>query len=336
MEHAMPTPERFFAVVNGFQQTEALKGAIELDLFTAIAEGNQTPQTIAARCQANERGVRILCDYLVIVGFLTKTDGQYGLAPDAAMFLDSRLPTYVGGAIEFLLAPMMREMHANVAAVVRKGGTVHGEEGTMSPDNPVWVKFARAMGPIMTLPARIMTQIAPVAPDHKVKLLDVAAGHGVFGAVFADAYPNVEVTALDWASVLEAAKETAQKFGVSDRHHLLPGSAFDVDFREDYDLVLLTNFLHHFDQETNVGLLKKVHAALKPGGRTVTLEFIPNDDRVTPRNSAGFAFTMLNSTAKGDAYTFAEYDQMFLAAGFSRNELHEVPPMVQRVVVSYK
>lgn len=336
MDPAMPTPERFFAAVNSFQRTEALKAAIELELFTAIAEGNQTSETIAKRCQASERGVRILCDFLVLVGFLTKTDGQYGLAPDAAMFLDNRQQTYVGGAIDFLLSPMMREIFSDVAAVVRKGGTTYGEEGTVSPENEVWVKFARAMGPLMMLPARIMTQIAPVAPGQKARLLDIAAGHGVFGAVFADAFPNVEVTALDWASVLVAAKETAQKLGVSDRHQLLPGNAFDVDFGRDYDLVLLTNFLHHFDQETNVVLLKKVHAALKSGGRAVTLEFIPNEDRVSPANAAGFAFTMLNSTAHGDAYTFTEYDRMFLAAGFARNELHETPPMVQRVVVSYK
>ncbi|MGH9801109.1 MAG: methyltransferase, partial [Blastocatellia bacterium] len=129
--------------------------------------------------------------------------------------------------------------------------------------------------------------------------------------------------------------ENAAKFGVADRHHLLPGSAFDVDFGHGYDLILLTNFLHHFDVATNEKLLKKVHAALAEGGRALTLEFIPDDDRVTPPMLASFALTMLSSTAAGDAYTFAEYEQMFARAGFSKNEMHEMPPM-QRVIVSHK
>ena len=162
-----------------------------------------------------------------------------------------------------------------------------------------------------------------------------AAGHGIFGIAFAQANPNVEVIALDWATVLTVAKENAEKFGVAGRHHLLPGSAFDVDFGKGYDLILLTNFLHHFDVATNEKLLKKVYDALAEGGRALTLEFIPDDERVTPSMSAAFAITMLTSTASGDAYTFAEYEQMFVKAGFARNEMHEMPP-TQRLIVSYK
>jgi ubiquinone/menaquinone biosynthesis C-methylase UbiE len=189
--------------------------------------------------------------------------------------------------------------------------------------------------PLMMMPAQAMAEIAQVDLTRKIRLLDVAAGHGIFGIAFAQKYPNVEVTALDWAPVLEVATENAQKLGVADRHHLLPGSAFDVEFGTGYDLILLTNFLHHFDVATNEKLLKKVHTALAEGGRVLTLEFIPNDDRVTPPMSATFAMTMLASTAAGDAYTFAELDQMFRNAGFSSSEMHEVPP-AQRLVVSHK
>ena len=77
--HQQPTPERFFNTVNAFQQTEAMKAAIDLGIFTAIAEGNAVPAAIGARVKASERGVRILCDYLAIRGFLNKEDGRYGL-----------------------------------------------------------------------------------------------------------------------------------------------------------------------------------------------------------------------------------------------------------------
>ena len=336
MNPSMPTPERFFAAISAYQQTDAIKGAIELDLFTAIAEGNATAEALALKRQSSERGMRILCDFLVIMGFLTKNGNQYGLTPDSAMFLDRHQPTYIGSAIEFLLEPTLREAHTDVAAIVRKGGTLISDEGTVSPENPVWVKFARAMMPLMMLPARMLAQSIQVDPDKKVKLLDIAASHGMFGIVFAQTYPNVNVTALDWASVLEVAKENAQKFGVSDRVNLLPGSAFDVEFGSGYDLILLTNFLHHFDVATNERLLKKIYDALDNRGRVVTLEFIPNEDRVSPPPAASFAMTMLGTTAAGDAYTFAEYDQMFRNAGFAQNELREIPPAAQRVVISHK
>jgi 2-polyprenyl-3-methyl-5-hydroxy-6-metoxy-1,4-benzoquinol methylase len=335
LQAAQPSPERFFSTINAYQLTAAIKAAIELELFTAIAEGNTTARAIAARCQASERGARILCDFLVIQGFLTKQGDQYVLTPDSALFLDKRSPAYLGGATEFLLDPMMMAGQNDIAGAVRKGGTTISEEGSVSPENPVWVKFARAMMPMMFPVAQAMAALVKTDPNRKVKLLDIAAGHGIFGISFAQAHPNIKVTALDWASVLEVAKENAQKFGVADRHHLLPGSAFEVEFGTGYDLVLLTNFLHHFDAATNEKLLKKVHASLADGGQVVTLEFIPNEDRVTPPMHAAFALTMLASTAAGDAYTFAELERMFRNTGFAENELHEIPPAF-RVVISRK
>src|SRR5215468_2472113 len=128
-----PTPEHFFRSINAYQLTRALKGALDLDVFTAIAEGNKTAKALAESRQASDRGMRILCDYLVVTGFLTKSGGEYGLTPDSAMFLDRRLPSFVGGAAEFLLAPTLTQGFDDVAAIVRKGGTVISEEGTMAP-----------------------------------------------------------------------------------------------------------------------------------------------------------------------------------------------------------
>ena len=98
--------------------------------------------------------------------------------------------------------------------------------------------------------------------------------------------------------------------------------------------MLLTNFLHHFDAPTCEGLLRKVHSALLPGGRAVTLEFIPDEDRVSPPLVAAFSMMMLGGTAGGDAYTFSELDRMFLNAGFASNELRSIDPSLQQVVVS--
>jgi 2-polyprenyl-3-methyl-5-hydroxy-6-metoxy-1,4-benzoquinol methylase len=136
--------------------------------------------------------------------------------------------------------------------------------------------------------------------------------------------------------VLEVAKANAAKAGVSARYTTLPGSAFETDFGGGYDIVLLTNFLHHFDLATCEKLLRKIHAALKPGGRAVTLEFVPNEDRVSPATAAAFSMVMLGTTEAGDAYTFSEFDRMFHNAGFSRSELHAIGPFPTRVILSHK
>jgi hypothetical protein len=177
--HQQPTPQRFFDAINAHQQTGAIKAAIELELFTAIAEGNTTPATIAGRCQAAERGVRILCDFLTIHSFLTKEGSHYGLAPDSALFLNGQSPAYLGGAIDFLLTARIREGNARLTEAVRRGGTALGK-GTLEPENPDWVKFAQAMMPLMHMPAQIMAaELRKGGEAHKV--LDIAASHGIFG-----------------------------------------------------------------------------------------------------------------------------------------------------------
>jgi hypothetical protein len=100
--------------------------------------------------------------------------------------------------------------------------------------------------------------------------------------------------------------------------------------------VLLTNIFHHFDMPTCEKLMRRVHGALKPGGRAITLEFVPNEDRVTPPTAAAFSLIMLAGTDAGDAYTFSEYEKMFQNVGFVMTTLHPVPDMPQQVLLSEK
>jgi len=331
-----PSPQLFFQTINAYQRTEGLKAAIELEVFTAIGKGNSTAAEIATRCDASERGTRILCDYLCIMGFLNKEGNRYSLTQDSAIFLDKRSPAYLGGMTEFISTPELTDAFKDFAGIVRKGGTTMSEDGTVSPENPIWVKFARAMAPMMAMPAQSLAKLIDPKADGKLKVLDMAAGHGLYGIEFARNNPQAEVVALDWVPVLEVAKENAKQAGVADRYSTLAGSAFDVDYGTGYDVVLLTNFLHHFDIPNNEKLLRKIYASLNEGGRVATVEFVPNDDRITPPDAAAFSITMLGSTAAGDAYTFAELEKMFANAGFKRSEIQALAASIEQVVISQK
>ena len=332
-----PTPALIFETLNAYQRTGALRAAIELDLFTAIADGNTTAKAIAARIQASEKGTRVLCDFLTIIGFLSKQGDNYSLLPDSATFLNRHSPAYLGTATGFF-GQMEQQLNASdgIAAAVRKGGTVLSDQGIMSPEDPIWVEFARSMAPLMIMPAGLLAQKIIGGRPDKWKVLDIAAGHGLFGISIAKQDPNAHVTALDWAPVLEVARENAAKANVSDRFSTIAGNALEVDLGSGYDIVVIANFLQLLDVKSIDSLMRKVHAALAPGGGAITLGFIPNDDRVSPPPDANFGMIALAFTAEGDAYTVSEYERMFQNAGFSRSELLQLAPSPQRLIISYK
>ena len=331
-----PTPERIFGLMNAFQNTEALKTGVELDIFTSIGEGANTAQLLAAKTGAAERGVRILCDYLTVMGLLTKENGRYGLTEESALYLDKRSPASLHAVTGFLAASWHKKNVEALTEAVRKGGTAGAQGDNSKPQDEVWVAFARSMAKLSIPAANFIADLLGCSEAKPCTVLDIAAGHGNYGITIARKNPNAKIVAVDWPSVLAVAQENAQAAGVSDRHSTRPGSAFDTDLGTGYDVVLLTNIFHHFDMLTCEKLMRRVYDALKPGGKAVTLEFIPNEDRVSPPAAAGFSLNMLVGTDAGDAYTFSEYEKMFSNVGFKKNTLFPGVGMPQHVIVSEK
>lgn len=322
---SQPTPERIFQTLTAYQATAALKAALDLDVFTAIAEGEDEAGSIARRCGAAERGVRILCDYLTVLGFLEKKDGRFRLTPESGLFLDRNSPAYIGGMSGFLASGHLMDAFRDFTASVRKGGTMLSEQGSMTPEHPMWEEFARSMAALMKPAAEAIAEITGAAEMERCKTLDIAAGHGIFGIEIARRNPRAEIHAVDWKNVLPFARANAESAGVVERFHEIPGDAFEVEYGDGFDLALVTNFYHHFDQQTCERLMKKIRGSLREGGRMVTLDFVPDEDRVSPPSAATFPLVMLGTTQAGDAYTFKEYESMFRNAGFSESERHDLP-----------
>jgi predicted O-methyltransferase YrrM len=331
---APPSPGLLFDTINAYQKTAAIKAGIELDLFSLLAAGPATAAALAQRCTAAPRGVRILCDYLTMLGFLTKAGDLYALTPDSAVFLNRASPAYAGGTLDFLLADHLTSGFDHLTAAVRKGGTAEAQAGTIAPEHPVWLAFARSMGPLMVPAAAGLAELIPLDPHRQTKILDISASHGAWGIAFARKNPQTRLIALDWAPVLEIARQNARTAGVADRFQTLAGSAFDVAWGTDLDIVLLPNFLHHFSPADCVRLLQKAHASLRPGGSVAIVEFVPNPDRVTPPAAAGFSLVMLATTPEGDAYTYAEYTDMLAQSGFKSPALHNLPASMNVAVIA--
>jgi 2-polyprenyl-3-methyl-5-hydroxy-6-metoxy-1,4-benzoquinol methylase len=146
----------------------------------------------------------------------------------------------------------------------------------------------------------------------------------MYGITVAKHNPAAAIYALDWKNVLTVAHEHAVKFGVAEQWHAIEGSAFTAELGSDYDLVLVTNFIHHFDAPTNVGVFERFRSAMKPGAKMAVLEMAVNDDRLTPPGAGMFAMTMLTTTAAGDAFSLNEIESMCLKAGFHGVTHHPV------------
>ena len=259
-----PSPELIFETFNAYQRTAALRTAIELDVFRAVGEGLGDAVSLARQCGASARGIRILCDYLTIVGLLAKQDGHYRHTPTSALFLDPRSPACMASAARFLGTPALAEPFARLTDVVRSGHTVLPGDGTVEPENPIWVEFAHGMAPMMGALAGPLGAIVLDGLAGPLRVLDIAAGHGLFGIEVAKLNPEAEITALDWAAVLE---------------------------------------------------------------------FVPNEDRVSPPVAAAFSMTMLANTAGGDAYTFRELEEMYREAGYGGVTAHVIPRSAHTVVM---
>lgn len=209
-------------------------------------------------------------------------------------------------------------------------------EGVNEAEMDAWVTFAKSMMPLMKSASEFIAEESVRAVPSIRRVLDIAAGHGLFGLAVAARAPQADIVAQDWPNVLEVAQANARSADVADRYRLLPGDAFSVEFGTGYDIVLATNFFHHFDEKACVTLLKKISACLNPKGRVMTLEFVPNEDRITPPIPAMFSLMMLGATQGGDAYTMKQYERMLGEAGLTKNELKQVPQSPEQLIISAK
>lgn len=325
-----PNPGLVWDTMTAHQRSAALKAGIELGLFNALGEGPATSAELATKAGVPERGMRILCDFLAIHGLIAKADDRYSHTPTSAVFLDNRSPASMAPTLPFLMNNKIMSASRCLTETIRQGHTalevpLAGEEVTE------WVTFARSMHPMMAAAAefiadKVMTGGVPS------KVLDVAASHGLFGFAIARRAPGCELVVQDFASVLEVTQENARAAGIPVTP--LPGSAFTADLGSGYDVVLVTNLFHHFSPEDNIQLMKRFYSALRPGGRMLVLEMVPNADRLTPPAAASFSMMMLGNTPAGDAFTMGEYDRMLDAAGFGARELMDVPMSPQQLFIA--
>jgi SAM-dependent methyltransferase len=306
-------------LARAFMESRILLTALELDVFTAVADGATAAQAAAARdieAGATER----LLNALVAIGLLAKRAGVFSPAPVAVRFLTR------GGkddSVDALLhQSSLWRTWSGLTEAVRSGRPVERDEMAGRGDD--WtVAFIAAMHKGAAQRAPLVVQAVGVA--GATRLLDVGGGSGAYSIAFALASESLSAVILDLKAVLPIAEGHVAAAGLSGRVTTRVGDLRRDDLGSGFDLVLLSSICHMLNAGENRDLLRRSFAALAPGGRVVMSDFLLSEDRAAPRQAALFSINMLVGTPSGDCYTEGEYTAWMREAGFGAVARRDLP-----------
>lgn len=335
---------RLYAMMRAYKETALLRAAVELGVFDALASAAArsaadaaTAAEVAGTVGADERGVRILLNALAALGLVHSERGRFWLDQQAESLLVSSSAQFYAGMTAVVASDQEWEAMRRLDEAVRAGGTVvdsHAE----SPEYDYWETFAAAVSPVMNPAARVLSDLVRGwgVDRPQVEVLDLACGHGLHGFAVAQALPQARIRGLDWPNVLPHRRQHAAGLGLSERISEISGDMFDAELGGPYDLVLVTNVLHHFSEERSAELLRRARAVLKPDGRVGIVGFVIDDEREPAQDPEPHLFStlMLCWTHAGEVHTRAGYDRMLAAAGLRAVEARPVPELPFHVLLA--
>jgi 2-polyprenyl-3-methyl-5-hydroxy-6-metoxy-1,4-benzoquinol methylase len=309
----------------GAWRTRSLVAGVELNVFSHIEAGKQTVKEIAAAAGASPRGMASLLDALAAMGYLRKTGRRYGLRRVSATFLLPGGKDYQGAIAHSL--PLTWDSWKNLTEAVRSGRPAQSVD-VAEKGKEFFPKLVASIFPGNFAASSAAVSRFPEKERRKIhKILDVAAGSGAWSLAFARAIPQARITTVDFCEMTPIIREYAEKFGVAARYAYLEGDLRQADFgRHLYDLVILGHIIHSEGEKHGKELLAKCYAALRPGGKLLIAEYVPNDTRTGPAMPVLFGLNMLLQTEEGNVFTLREYRTWLKAAGFGKVTTVPVPP----------
>ncbi len=319
------TPERLMEISFAYAPPLIISAGVSNNVFDSLEDGAKTAEQVAEEAGASARALRILMNALVGLDLLKKQrQGKYSLTPESAAFLLSNKPGTHAGFFG-TIAPQLISRWLRLSDIVREGRpavAVNQEtEGT-----EFFSQLVENIIPMSYPPAQKLGDHLKLSKGkNEIRVLDLAAGSGIWGIALAQKSPRVRVTAVDWAGMIPTTKRITQKFGVGDRFNYVEGDIMDANFGSGYDIATLGHILHSEGAERSRKLLKKTFRALKPGGVIAIAEWLVNDDRTKPLPSLMFAVQMLVNTEKGDTFSFNEIKTWLEEAGFKKVRKLQAP-----------
>ena len=337
MSHEPPlNPEKVLRYSFAYAPPLMVEAAVRLGVFDALVDAPRTAEDLAKQFAVSHRGLKILLNGLVGLELLTKPHaGHFALTPEADAFLVGGRPAYLGGFFRHTSSQLIPRW-LGLTDIVRTGKPAK-PVNTEGEGAAFFEQFVEDIFPLSRQAAiGFAEKVGLPAATAPVSVLDVGAGSGVWGVSLAERSPQVRVTAVDWPDVLKVTRRVAQRHGVADRFTFSPGDFSTADFGSGHQYATIGHILHSEGPARSRQLLKKVFAALAPGGTAVISEWLVNESRTGPLPGLIFAVNMLVNTDDGDTFSFTEIGKWLKDAGFTDVRLLEEFPCPSPLTVATK
>jgi hypothetical protein len=308
-------------LVTGFWSFKTFAAAVELDLFTRLADGRTvTVREAAAELGLAERPADVLLAACASLGLLDKNGAGYRNSALAEEFLVVGRPYYFGGQVRYCDERTYLPWH-RVGAALHTNRPITWDPQTQTSmfstaDHVMLSLFWEAMYSTSSFTARALSRVYDFSRHGR--LLDVGGGAAAFPIELCRRYPGLRATVLDLPHVCALADEKIAAAALTGTVDTAAGDFLsDPALPAGHDVILLSMILHDWDEPTNRALLGKCHDALPPGGAIVVCELLLNDERNGPPEAALMGMNMLVETEGGKNYSGAEYRAWLSEAGFT-------------------
>lgn len=323
-------PDHILQTGFAFWASKTLLSAIELGLFTELAQGPLAFETLRTRLKLHPRSARDFFDALVATGFLTRAGDTYANTPETDAFLDRKKPSYLGGMLEMAnnrLYPFWGTLTEGLRTGLPQNEVKSGAQGLFEGlyAEPARLKeFLKAMTGLSHGANMTIAHSFPWK-DYRT-YVDVGTAQGDLAGQIALANPHLRGQGFDLPEVGPIFTEYMAQLGVTDRITFTAGSFF-TDALPKADVVTMGHILHDWDLPTKKMLIQKAYDAVPKGGAVIIYEAIIDNDRKQNAFGLLMSLNMLIETPGGFNYTGADCEGWLKEAGFTATRVeHLVGP----------
>ncbi|MBI5197781.1 MAG: methyltransferase domain-containing protein [Nitrospirae bacterium] len=318
---------------DGFAASRILQAAVAVGLFDVIGEGGLTAGEIARLSKTGLRAVEIVLNALAALGLLEKKEAVFYLSPPSKKYLVSGSPYSLAGMIRF--DGRLWGIWEKLEETIRTGKPSRPTE-MFQADAGETDLFIEAMDSLVHARGDAEYLAKTLRFDDVGSFLDIGSGPATYPIAICRTHPDLKVTVFDLPGTLQVTRRYVEKAGMTDRIRLVPGDYNRDPLPEGFDRVFLSNVIHGEDEARNRRLMKKVHQALRPGGRVLIKDHVMDESMTSPAAGAVFSVQMLLTNAGRD-YAFSEVKGWLEEAGFTQiTETLLPPPMTSSLVTGIK
>jgi SAM-dependent methyltransferase len=310
-----PGPGRILDLSWGIARTGTLVAALDLDLFTRVADGYRTAPVLARVTGAAEPGVDALLTALAGLGLLTRAeDGTVELAEDAAAHLVRGLPGYLGD-LRHMHHTLNFRLWPRLAEAIQAGRPL--DEIFADDGSAVWERVTPYLDALSEAAERWLAGALADRLGDAPRVLDVGCGSGGYGRAVARRFPGARVLGLDREDVARLAASRANEAGLGDELTYRGGDVRDLDWGTGHEAVLLCNLLHGYPEDVCRAVLGRARQALAPGGCVAIFEIVPDVEQPMANPVAAFFTLQMLMTSRGRAHSVSDYGRWLGEAGFT-------------------